>query len=297
MDWDKIRVFRAVAIAGSLTHAGDSLKLSQSAVSRQINALEKDLNSKLFHRHARGLILTEQGDLLLKAAEKMAKYFDSGRAKIRDTVDGVEGELRVTTTIAFGTLFLAPRISNLYKKFPNLRINLMLEEKVLDLPMREADVAIRMQEPNQADLIRRKLMFVQLKFYSSRKYINLYGEPKSIAEFRNHRMICQSPDAPQVASGAQFIKPFLDKHQGPVMLVNSYFGVLQGIQNDFGIGALPNYVEVDTEQLVPVLPTASSDLVPVFLAYPEELKKSRKVDVFKNFVINEIKTYQKQIGK
>ena len=95
MDWDKIRVFKAVAQAGSLTHAGDTLKLSQSAVSRQINALEKDLNSKLFHRHARGLIVTEQGELLLATAEKMEKHFDSGRAKIRDTVEGIEGELRV----------------------------------------------------------------------------------------------------------------------------------------------------------------------------------------------------------
>ena len=133
MDWDKIRVFKAVAKAGSLTHAGDTLKLSQSAVSRQINALEKDLNSKLFHRHARGLIVTEQGELLLATAEKMEKHFDSGRAKIRDTVEGIEGELRVTTTIAFGTLFLAPRITHLYDKYPNLKINLMLEEKVLDL--------------------------------------------------------------------------------------------------------------------------------------------------------------------
>ncbi len=297
MDWDKVRVFKAVAEAGSLTHAGDALKLSQSAVSRQIGVLEKDLNSKLFHRHARGLILTEQGELLLKTAEKMDKHFGSGRARIRDTVEGIQGELRVTTTIAFGTLFLAPRISHLYDKFPKLKINLMLEEKVLDLPMREADVAIRFQEPNQADLIRRKLMYVQLKFYSSKKYVKQFGEPRSISELDSHRLIVQSPDAYQVAAGALFIKPFLDKHAGPVLLLNSYFGVLQGIQNNFGIGALPNYVEVDSEQLVPILPDLSSDKVPVFFAYPEELRNSKKVEAFKTFVIDEIKDYQKQTTK
>ena len=293
MDWDKIRVFKAVAQAGSLTHAGDTLKLSQSAVSRQINALEKDLNSKLFHRHARGLIVTEQGELLLATAEKMEKHFDSGRAKIRDTVEGIEGELRVTTTIAFGTLFLAPRITHLYDKYPNLKINLMLEEKVLDLPMREADVAIRMQEPNQADLIRRKLMFVKLKFYSSKKYVEKYGEPKTIDELNAHRLIFQSPEAPQVAAGALFVTPFLKNHPGSVLLVNSYFAVLQGIQNNFGIGALPDYVAVDSEHLLPILENESSDPVPVFLTYPEELRNSKKVEAFKHFIISEIKAYQK----
>ena len=68
MDWDKLRVFHAVAEAGSFTHAGESLNLSQSAVSRQISALEESLNVPLFHRHARGLILTEQGELLNKTA-------------------------------------------------------------------------------------------------------------------------------------------------------------------------------------------------------------------------------------
>ena len=296
MDWDKIRVFKAVAEAGSLTHAGDSLKLSQSAVSRQINALERDLNSTLFHRHARGLLLTEQGELLLATAEKMSKHFDSGKARIRDTVEGVAGELRVTSTIAFGTLFIAPRIAHLYDKYPNLKINLMLEERVLDLPMREADVAIRFQEPKQADLIRRKLMFVQSKFYASRKYLKFYGEPKSTEQLKSHRLIVQDPEAPQVAAGAIFIKPFLENHQGSLLLVNSYFGVLQGILNHFGIGALPNYVEVDTEHLVPILPNESSESAPIFFAYPEDLRKSKKVEVFKNFVIDEIKAYQNQIS-
>ena len=73
MDWDKLRIFHAVAYAGSLTHAGDVLHLSQSAVSRQISSLEESLNTVLFHRHARGLILTEQGELLFEATKTMNK--------------------------------------------------------------------------------------------------------------------------------------------------------------------------------------------------------------------------------
>jgi DNA-binding transcriptional LysR family regulator len=80
MDWDKLRIFHAVADAGSLTHAGDSLHLSQSAVSRQIRSLEESLNTTLFHRHARGLILTEQGELLFEATRAMNKRLDAAAA-------------------------------------------------------------------------------------------------------------------------------------------------------------------------------------------------------------------------
>ena len=89
MDWDKLRIFHAVADAGSLTHAGESLHLSQSAVSRQIRALEESLNTTLFHRHARGLILTEQGELLFDATQAMVKRLDAAAARIRDAEDEV----------------------------------------------------------------------------------------------------------------------------------------------------------------------------------------------------------------
>ena len=137
MDWDKLRIFHAVADAGSLTHAGDILHLSQSAVSRQVRALEDSLSTTLFHRHARGLILTEQGELLFDATVAMNKRLDAAAARIRDSEEEVFGELRVTTTIGFGSLWLAPRLSKLYDLYPDLTIDLMLEEKVLDLPMRE----------------------------------------------------------------------------------------------------------------------------------------------------------------
>ena len=100
----------AMADAGSLTHAGDTLHLSQSAVSRQIRALEESLNTTLFHRHARGLILTEQGELLHDATAAMNKRLDTAAARIRDSEEEVFGELRVTTTTGFGTIWLAPRL-------------------------------------------------------------------------------------------------------------------------------------------------------------------------------------------
>lgn len=294
MDWDKLRIFHAVADKGSLTHAGDVLHLSQSAVSRQIRGLEESLNVTLFHRHARGLILTEQGELLFDATTQMVKRLDAAAARIRDSEDEVFGELRVTTTTGFGTLWLAPRLANLYKLYPGLKIDLMLEERLLDLPMREADVAIRMKEPSQADLIRRRLMNIRMRMYASPEYLAEHGTPTSMEDFSTHRLICQQAGAAQVSAGAQLVQQLMSHTVASTLTVNNYFGVLQGVLNHLGIGVLPDYIIEDFPHLLRVLPEVESGEVPVFLAYPEELRHSKRVAAFREFVTEEIFAFRKK---
>ena len=294
MDWDKLRIFHSVADKGSLTHAGEVLHLSQSAVSRQIRALEESLNVTLFHRHARGLILTEQGELLFDATSAMVKRLDAAAARIRDSEDEVFGEVRVTTTPGFGTLWLAPRLPALYKKYPALKIDLMLEERVLDLPMREADVAIRMKEPSQADLIRKRLMNIRMRLYATPAYLAENGTPATMADFTQHRLIAQHAGTPQVAAGAMLVAELMSHDIPSTLTVNNYFGVLQGVLNHLGIGVLPNYLTEDFPDLVRVLPETESADVPVFLAYPEELRHSKRVSAFREFVTEEIINYRKR---
>jgi len=295
MDWDKLRIFHAVADAGSLTAAGDTLHLSQSAVSRQIRALEDSLATVLFHRHARGLILTEQGELLFDATKSMTHRLDAASARIKDSAEEVFGELRVTTTTGFGTLWLAPRLPALYEKYPDLNIDLMLEERVLDLPMREADVAIRMKEPSQADLVRKKLMSVRMRLYATQDYLEASGGLKQIEEIGRHRLICQSPSVFQVAAGATLVQHLLSHDKPRLLNVNNYFGVLQAVLSNLGIGVLPDYVVEDSPSLVRVLPELESGEVPVFLAYPEELRQSRRMMAFRDFVQDEIIAHRKKI--
>lgn len=295
MDWDKLRIFHAVADAGSLTHAGDKLNLSQSAVSRQIRALEESLNTTLFHRHARGLILTEQGELLFDATSAMSKRLDAASARIRDSEEEVFGELKVTTTFGFGTLWLAPRLPKLYEQYPNLKIDLMLEERVLDLPMREADVAIRMKEPSQADLIRKRLMTVQMQLYASREYLDRLGTPVEISDVSDHRLICQNPTSAQVGASAMLVQHLMAYNPQSLLTINNYFGVLQGVLNNLGIGVLPDYITEDSPHLVRVLPEIESAEVPVFLAYPEELRHSQRISAFRDFVQDEIISHRKHL--
>jgi DNA-binding transcriptional LysR family regulator len=293
MDWDKLRVFHAVADAGSLTHAGEQLNLSQSAISRQIRGLEGQLKSTLFHRHARGLLLTEQGELLYEATRAMSMRLNAAAARIRDSKDEVYGDLRVTATTGFGTLWLAPRLPRLFDTHPELSVNLILTEAILDLPMREADVAIRMAPPQQADLIRRPLMKVTMRLYASQAYVDATGLPETVEELASRRVISFSPIAPQPSAAADWLKQHIHPQRHTHLMINSYFGLLKAAINGLGVAALPDYVTRDYPDLVNILPEEASPSFSVYFVYPEELRRSQRVLAFRDFMVSEVEQFNR----
>jgi len=138
MDWDKLRIFHAVAEAGSFTHAADKLNLSQSAISRQISGLEGDLHVPLFHRHARGLVMTEQGETLYATAHDVLLKLDSVQSKLTDSTERPEGKLKVTTTVGLGTGWLTTRIHEFIELYPDIHLEMILADRQVDLVTREA---------------------------------------------------------------------------------------------------------------------------------------------------------------
>ncbi|MGE3246906.1 MAG: LysR family transcriptional regulator, partial [Beijerinckiaceae bacterium] len=196
MDWDKLRIFHAAADAGSFTHAGEALGLSQSAVSRQVSALEQDLQVPLFHRHARGLILTEQGEMLYRTVRDVVFKLENAQARLADSKERPGGELRVTTTLGIGTNWLTPRLGEFLELYPDIKLTVLLVDGELDLAMREADVAIRVREPVQADLIRRRIFTMHFHAYASPQYLERHGEPKSLADLDHQRIITYGQRAP-----------------------------------------------------------------------------------------------------
>ena len=288
MDWDKLRVFHAVADAGSLTHAGDQLHLSQSAISRQIRGLEDQVGATLFHRHARGLLLTEQGEMLYQATVEITKRLTHAAAQIKDLKDEVFGVLRVTTTAGFGTSWLAPRLPALFQAHPDLSVDLNLTESTLDLGMREADVAIRIGSPKQADLIRRPLMESRMRLYGSRDYLANYGKPRSDEELVARRFICFSPDAPQPEASRKWLAPKFSVQRYSYLTMNSYFGVLKAAVAGLGIAALPDYVTRGYPDLVNVLPDDVSEPFSIYFCYPQELRRSQRVLAFRDFMLEQV---------
>lgn len=293
MDWDKLRVFHAVADAGSLTHAGETLHLSQSAVSRQIRGLEEDIGAPLFHRHPRGLILTGEGEHLYSATSAISREVMAASARIRDARDELSGDLRVTTTVGFGTLWLAPRLSRFLEAAPNLNVDLILNEAVLDLPMREADVAIRMREPMQADVIRRRLMDVSIRLYASPSYVAQHGAPMEGTSLSEHRLVTYSPNAPQPVQDMNWLYDRIEGRRR-LITVNNYYGVLQAARSDLGIAAIPDYMAKEQGGLIHVAPEIESPPYTVYLVYPEELRGSRRIILFRDFLLNQIQVFNQQ---
>ncbi|MEM7744135.1 MAG: LysR family transcriptional regulator [Pseudomonadota bacterium] len=288
MDWDKLRVFHAVADAGSLTHAGDQLRLSQSAISRQIRGLEEQLGATLFHRHARGLLLTEQGELLYKATFDISRRLTQAAAQIQDSKEEVFGDLRITTTAGFGTSWLASRLPALFEAHPDLSVSLILTEDSLDLGMREADVAIRFGEPTQADLIRRPLMQVQMRLYACVDYLKKHGQIEKAEDLTDHRLISFSPDAPQPEESRIWVASKYQPERSSHVTMNSYFGVLKAARAGLGVAALPDYVTHDYPEIVNVLPEDASPPFTIYFCYPEELRRSQRVLAFRDFLLGEL---------
>ncbi|UNC16008.1 LysR family transcriptional regulator [Acidiphilium multivorum] len=292
MDWDKLRVFHAVAEAGSFTHAGDVLNLSQSAVSRQISALEEALAVPLFHRHARGLILTEQGEQLNRTVRDVFAKLAMTEALLAESKERPAGRLKVTTTHSFGVVWLAPRLRAFLKQYPDVSISLLLDDVDLDLAMREADVAIRMHPPRQPDLVQRSLGEIRWQIFASEDYLREAGKtPERPEDLDDHRLILFGDRKPPVADVnwiASIGRPDGAAQRAGALEVNSLQAMLVAIRSGIGIGAVPDYLTEDTTGLVRILPEVKAPKIDMYFVYPEELRNSKRVSVFRDFLVTEI---------
>jgi len=287
MDWDKLRVFHAVAEAGSFTHAGDTLNLSQSAVSRQISALEEALQVPLFHRHARGLILTEQGESLNRTVREVFAKLAMTEALLTESKEKPAGRLKVTTTVGFGSSWLAPRLQGFLEAYPEVSVSLLLDDAELDLAMREADVAIRMHPPKQPDLVQRHLMTMSWQVCASPEYLKKHGVPQRPEELDEHKLVLFGQHHPPIDE-VNWLAEAGRRPGNPrraVLDVNSVHAVLLAIRSGLGIGALPDYVMAENPDLVRILTDLKGPKVDVFFVYPEELRNSKRVAVFRDFLL------------
>jgi DNA-binding transcriptional LysR family regulator len=289
MDWDKLRIFNAAAEAGSFTHAGEVLGLSQSAVSRQVSALELDLQTPLFHRHARGLILTEQGEQLFRTVQEVVQKLAVTRMRLTDSRERPHGELRITTTVGIGTNWLAPRLGEFVELYPDITVNVILSDDDLDLGMREADMAIRVREPQQPDLIRRRLFTMHFHAYASPSYIKRHGQPRSLEDLDKHRILIYGASAGNYLNNINSLQYTGRDSRAPrvsALTINNLTAVCNAVAAGVGIAVLPDYLVQTQSELLPILPEADMPELECFLVYPEELKTLARVQVFRDFLVS-----------
>jgi DNA-binding transcriptional LysR family regulator len=288
MDWDKLRIFHAVAKAGSFTHAGETLHLSQSAVSRQIAALERDLQVPLFNRHARGLVLTEQGELLYHTAQEVLAKLEATTASLTDSRVQPFGDLRVTTTVGLGSAWLTPRILDFTRLYPDIKLHLLLSNEELDLSTRQADIAIRLRRPVQQGLIQRKLFTVHYHIYASTVYLKEHGTPHSLEELDNHRIMTFG-QAPDYLKDVNWLATAGRSGQSPresVLCIDNIYGLTRAVEAGIGIALLPDYIIDETSRLVPILTDIETPVFDTYFVYTEEMRQSKRVTVFRDFLFS-----------
>ena len=291
MDWDKLKIFYAVAEAGSFTRATINLNLSQSAISRQIQSLEEDLKVQLFERHARGLTLTENGEYVFKSAREVISKLKDVETSLADQKNKPTGKLTITTVRSFGTHWLTPRIQEFMQLNPNIEVELIFDDKELDLSTRQADIGIFMRRPKQLNYIQRKLVDINYYIYGSTKYLDKYGIPKTINDLNKHRFISFGKGAPSPVFNPDWalklgVKD--NKKRKSIMKVNSVMGLLLAVESGVGLAALPEYLVSSSTNVIKVLPNSTGPITEAHFVYPQSLKNVARVQAFRNFLYSKI---------
>jgi len=291
MDWDKLKIFHVVAEAGSFTSATVILNISQSAISRQIQSLEEDLKVKLFERHARGLTLTQNGEYVYKTAHEVISKLKEIEISLGDQKNKPTGKLAITTVRSFGTHWLTPRIQEFMNLNPEIEVELIFDDKELDLSTRQADIGIFMRRPKQLNYIQRKLVDINYHIYGSTKYLEKNGIPKTINDLTKHRFISFGKGAPSPVFNPDWALKLGRKDNNkikPVMKVNSVMGLLLAVESGVGLAALPDYLVSQSNNVVKVLPKSEGPITEAHFVYPQSLKNIARVQAFKNFLYSKL---------
>ena len=296
MDWDKLRVFHAAATKGSFTHAGEELGISQSAVSRQVHALELQIGVALFHRHARGLLLTEQGERLFRTTKGIARELQAVEGALLDARDRPRGLLRVTTTIGLGSTWLSGRVRDFVELYPDVQLCLIFDDNELDIGMREADIAIRWRQPVQPDLVQRRLFTVHFHVYAASDYLEKYGAPKTLDEVDDrHRLITFGPNPPPYLRDLNWLEGAgraPDDPRSPAVLINNIVAMRNAVATGAGIGVLPDFIVEDDATIVRLDLLAEPPSYDLYFVYAEELRNSARVQAFRDFILAQAEGWQ-----
>ena len=294
MDWDKLKIFHNVALDLNISEAAHKMNISHSSISRQISSLERELKVSLFKRHARGLTLTEQGKILFKTAHDIFGKIALTEAQLTESKEKPTGSLTIAATVAFGTTWLAPRIVKFSNSYPDIDISIRIENKYTDLAQGEADVALRLREPTQVDLIRFPLYKFQFKIYSSPEYIEKFGIPNDVSELSKHKIIAFGHDIEPSIPDVNCILDLIPKNKKvKTLFISNMYGVMRAIGGGAGIGALPEYMKSSKNNLVPILPDAKTPKAVIYFTYPPELKGSKKIEALRDFLVREVNKERK----
>jgi len=239
-------------------------------------------------------VLTEVGEQLFRTAHRMHWELQQVETQMSDSQDVPTGPLLVTTTVGLGSTWLSSRIHEFLLLYPDIQIEIKLNDAELDLAMREADVAIRLHRPNQSEMIQRKLFTVHNHFYASREYLAAHGEPQSVEELDKHRIITFGEPVPSYLGDINYLERLGRPDSSPrrsSMKVNAIYGEMQAAAAGIGIAMLPDYVTEGQDKLQRVLTGIELPAYEAYFVYPPALKNSKRVGVFRDFIVGKAREW------
>lgn len=244
----------------------------------------------LFHRHARGLVLSEQGEILMRAVSEMVTKLQQTEITLAEATLRPKGPFKVTVPATFGTLWLSAQMKEYTDLYPDIAVTLICEDRELDLTIREADAAIRFHPARHPDLVQVPIMRLRNSLYASNDYVRQHGLPKSIADLAKHKLLG--------FDGTVSTMPFPEvnwlfelpatKGLTPFFKVNSLIAMRTAVKQGMGIAALPDYLVHRTRHISRILPDVEGPMTDAWYVYPVELKNSKRIAVFRQFITQKI---------
>jgi len=292
MKWDRLRLFNIVAQTRNITEASYILQMSQSALSRQMKALEHELGVKLFLRNSDGISLTKAGNRLYSSVQVLASDISKTHNQLLEDMDVPSGRLNVTATNAFGALWVAPRMSKFKIAYPEISVALSLRDSEPRVTNFNSDVEVRMTPSSSQDDVQIKLADCRYKIFASKDYLKVNGLPKTTNELDDHKIISYGEDA----------QPPIDRHRlnwlltigkenkrprKPILEVSSIYGIAKATEVGMGIASLPDWMEFEMIELIEILPQLEGPKMSISLCYNYELRNDSRIKAFKDFMLQE----------
>jgi DNA-binding transcriptional LysR family regulator len=292
MKWDRLRLFNIVAQTRNITEASYILQMSQSALSRQMKALEHELGVKLFLRNSDGITLTKAGIRLYSSVQVLASDISKTHNQLLQDMDVPSGRLNVTATNAFGALWVAPRMSKFKIAYPEISVALSLRDSEPRVTNFNSDVEVRMTPSSSQDDVQIKLADCRYKIFASKDYLKVNGLPKTTKDLDDHKIISYGEDA----------QPPIDRHRlnwlltigkenkrprKPILEVSSIYGIAKATEVGMGIASLPDWMEFEMIELIEILPQLEGPKMSISLCYNYELRNDSRIKAFKDFMLQE----------
>jgi DNA-binding transcriptional LysR family regulator len=288
MDLNLLRAFAAVHAHGSFSGAATELGVPRSTVSRAVAALEEQLSMALFQRTTRKVTTTPVGRALFDRVAPQLTSLSRALATLPDQSPGVSGTLRVTTTHDLGTMVLAEAISRFVRRYPEVRVEVELTDRLVDFTRDDFDLALRLfaKRPQSSSLIGRKVGTVVLQLFGSPAYLARHPAPRTPAEVSEHEWVTYG-SLPLTLTTARGKRRNVTAR--PRVRGNDMFFQRELLRNGCGLGVLPTFVaaeDVASGALVRVLPDWVVFSSSVLLVHPPQRKLPPKVSAFQELLLD-----------